>query len=92
MQQVDIIRLNKAETKAFQILVAVLATICFVPGGAGAFRSVNASSSFARGELIIIAESFLNGFIDNQYRFVFVFVFVFGVFFVQGLILLFMSF
>ena len=74
---------NKAEKILFQILVVVLAIICLVPGGAGAFGGMNASSSLADGTLIFNSESILRGFIDNQYRF------GFAVFFTQGLALLF---
>lgn len=76
-------RLNKTERRVFQVLVTMLAIVCLAPGGAGAFGGINASSSLASGELIFGAESLLRGFTDNQYRF------GFGVFFTQGLVLLF---
>ena len=76
-------QINNVERKLFQVLVAVLAIICFVPGGVATFGGINASSSLAGGELILNAESTLRGFVDNQYRF------GFGVFFTQGLVLLF---
>lgn len=76
-------QLNKAEKVLFQIFIAVLAFICFLPGGVATFGGINASSSLAGGELIFNADSMLRGFVDNQYRF------GFGVFFTQGLALLF---
>ena len=74
---------NKTEKTIFQIFVAVLALVCLIPGAAGAFGGINASSSLAGGALIFDSENMLRGFIDNQYRF------GFGVFFTQGLALLF---
>ncbi len=74
---------NKFEKTVFLVLVTLLAVICFVPGGGATFGGMNTSSSLAGGELIFNAESVLRGFMDNQYRF------GFGVFFTQGLILLF---
>lgn len=74
---------NKAEKMLFQVLVAILAIICFVPGGVATFGGINGSSALAGGELIFGSESLLRGFVDNQYRF------GFGVFFTQGLVLLF---
>ncbi len=75
--------LNKTERTLFQVLVGLLGLICLMPGGAGAFGGINASSALAGGPLIFEADSLLRGFIDNQYRF------GFGVFFTQGLALLF---
>ncbi|WDD97538.1 DUF4345 domain-containing protein [Thalassomonas actiniarum] len=76
-------RLGKTERKVFQLLIAVLAVICFVPGGASTFGGINTSAALAGGEMIFNGESMLRGFVDNQYRF------GFGVFFTQGLVLLF---
>ena len=76
-------KLNKTERLLFQLLVVALAVICFVPGGVSTFGGINASASLAGGEMIFTSESMLRGFVDNQYRF------GFGVFFAQGLILLF---
>ncbi|TQV87779.1 DUF4345 domain-containing protein [Aliikangiella coralliicola] len=74
---------NLVEKRIFQVLVVILAIICFIPGGGGAFGGLNVSSSMAGGELLFTSESNLRGFVDNQYRF------GFGVFFTQGLVLLF---
>ena len=78
MNQVSVL-----ETKAFQLLILLLAVICFVPGGASAFGGLNGSSALGGGEAVFGADSILRGFADNQYRF------GFGVFFAQGLALLF---
>ena len=78
MNQVSVL-----ETKAFQLLILLLAVICFVPGGASAFGGLNGSAALGGGEAIFAADSVLRGFADNQYRF------GFGVFFSQGLVLLF---
>ena len=71
------------ETRIFQLLVALLAVICFVPGGISAFGGMNASAAAGGGDALFAADSVLRGFADNQYRF------GFGVFFTQGLVLLF---
>ncbi|WDE07103.1 DUF4345 domain-containing protein [Thalassomonas viridans] len=76
-------RLAKTERKVFQLFIAILAVICFIPGGASTFGGINGSAALAGGELIFNGESMLRGFVDNQYRF------GFGVFFTQGLILMF---
>ena len=76
-------QVNKLEKLGFQFLVAALAIICFIPGGVATFGGINASTAMATGDLILSADSMLNGFVDNQYRF------GFGVFFAQGLVLLF---
>lgn len=76
-------QVNKIERKVFQLLILILAIICFVPGGASAFGGLNGSAALGGGDLIFGAESVLRGFADNQYRF------GFGVFFAQGLALLF---
>ena len=78
MNQVSVL-----ETKAFQLLILLLAVICFVPGGASAFGGLNGSAALGGGEAVFGADSILRGFADNQYRF------GFGVFFAQGLALLF---
>ncbi len=78
MNQVSVL-----ETKAFQLLILLLAVICFVPGGASAFGGLNGSAALGGAEAIFSADSVLRGFADNQYRF------GFGVFFAQGLALLF---
>ena len=54
-----------------------------MPGGASAFGGMNGSALLGGGEMIFNADSILRGFADNQYRF------GFGVFFAQGLALLF---
>ena len=74
---------NKIEKRVFQLLVVILAIVCFVPGGASAFGGLNGSAALFGGEAIFGADSVLRGFADNQYRF------GFGVFFAQGLVLLF---
>jgi len=74
---------SNIERKFFQFLILVLAVICFVPGGASAFGGLNGSAALGGGEMIFGADSILRGFADNQYRF------GFGVFFAQGLALLF---
>ena len=76
-------RLNKTERRLFQFFVTVLAIICLVPGGAATFGGINASALLASGQPIFEADNLLRGFTDNQYRF------GFGVFFTQGLVLLF---
>ncbi|TDF42244.1 DUF4345 domain-containing protein [Alteromonadaceae bacterium M269] len=76
-------KVNKIERRVFQFFAVVLAVICFVPGDASAFGGLNGSAALGGGEVIFHAESLLRGFADNQYRF------GFGVFFTQGLILLF---
>jgi len=73
---------NKIERKLFQLFILFLAIICFVPGGVSAFGGLNASAALGGGELLFSADSVLRGFADNQYRF------GFGVFFTQGLVLL----
>lgn len=75
--------ISKLETRLFQLFVLLLAVICFVPGGASAFGGLNGSAALGGGELIFNVDSALRGFADNQYRF------GFGVFFTQGLVLLF---
>lgn len=70
------------ETKIFLLLILILTVICFIPGGTSAFGGINASSLLGGGELIFQADSALRGFVDNQYRF------GYGVFFTQGLVLL----
>ena len=75
--------LGNTERKVFQLLIAILAVICFVPGGASTFGGINGSAALTGGEMIFNGESILRGFVDNQYRF------GFGVFFTQGLVLLF---
>ena len=69
------------EKRLFQLVVGLLAFICLVPGGAGAFGGINASAGFAGMETIFNSESALRGFVDNQYRF------GFGIFFTMGLML-----
>lgn len=76
-------QVNKFERKAFQLFILVLAIICFIPGGASAFGGLNGSAALGGGDMIFNADSVLRGFADNQYRF------GFGVFFAQGLTLLF---
>ena len=71
------------ETRIFQLLLVILAIICFVPGGVSAFGGMNASSALGGGAPLFDSNSLLRGFADNQYRF------GFGVFFTQGLVLLF---
>ena len=75
--------ISQFERRAFQLLAVLLAIICFIPGGASAFGGLNGSAALGGGEMIFQADSILRGFADNQYRF------GFGVFFTQGLILLF---
>ena len=72
----------RVERKAFQFFILILAVICFVPGAVSTFGGINASAALAGGEPIFQADSLLRGFTDNQYRF------GFGVFFTQGLLLL----
>lgn len=74
---------NTAERRVFQLLVAILAFICFVPGGISAFGGLNASAGVSGMEMIFDQDSLLRGFADNQYRF------GYGVFFTQGLVLAF---
>jgi len=74
---------SNVERKIFQLLILILAIICFVPGGASAFGGLNGSAALGGGEMIFNADSILRGFADNQYRF------GFGVFFAQGIALLF---
>jgi len=76
-------QINNVERRVFQFLILLLAIICFVPGGASAFGGLNGSAALSGGEMIFTADSLLRGFADNQYRF------GFGVFFAQGLALLF---
>jgi len=76
-------QVSTIERKIFQFLILILAIICFVPGGASAFGGMNGSAALGGGEMIFNADSILRGFADNQYRF------GFGVFFAQGLALLF---
>ncbi len=76
-------QVNKVERKVFQLLIVILAIICFVPGGVSAFGGLNGSAALGGGEMLFNADSVLRGFADNQYRF------GFGVFFAQGLALLF---
>lgn len=75
--------MKQVERRVFQLFVVILAVICFVPGGVSAFGGLNASAGFAGGEALFATDSVLRGFADNQYRF------GFGVFFTQGLVLLF---
>ncbi|MCG7532766.1 DUF4345 domain-containing protein [Psychrobium sp. MM17-31] len=70
------------ERKAFQLFTVILTIICFVPGGASAFGGMNGSAALGGAEAIFQADSILRGFADNQYRF------GFGVFFAQGLVLI----
>jgi len=74
---------RKVETRVFQFLILVLAFICLVPGGASAFGGLNGSAALNGAEMIVGTDSMLRGYADNQYRF------GFGVFFAQGLALLF---
>lgn len=76
-------QVSTIERRIFQLLILILAIICFVPGGASAFGGMNGSAALGGGEMIFNADSILRGFADNQYRF------AFGVFFAQGLALLF---
>jgi len=76
-------QINNVERRVFQFLILLLAIICFVPGGIATFGGINASAALANGEAVFATDSLLRGFTDNQYRF------GFGVFFAQGLILLF---
>jgi len=76
-------KVSNVERKIFQLLILILAIICFVPGGASAFGGLNGSAALGGGEMIFNADSILRGFADNQYRF------GFGVFFAQGIALLF---
>lgn len=76
-------QVSTIERRIFQLLILILAIICFVPGGASAFGGMNGSAALGGGEMIFNADSILRGFADNQYRF------GFGVFFAQGLALLF---
>lgn len=76
-------QVNNLERKVFQLFIIILAIICFVPGGVSAFGGLNASATFGGGEMLFTADSVLSGFADNQYRF------GFGVFFAQGLVLIF---
>jgi len=76
-------QINKVERKVFQLFIIILAIICFVPGGVSAFGGLNGSIAFGGGEVLFNSDSILRGFADNQYRF------GFGVFFAQGLALLF---
>ena len=73
---------NKFERRSFQLLILILAVICFVPGGASTFGGINASAMLGGAEPVFKAESMLRGFTDNQYRF------GFGVFLAQGFLLL----
>ncbi|WP_444914912.1 DUF4345 domain-containing protein [Microbulbifer sp. TRSA007] len=73
---------SSIERKIFQLLVVALAVICFVPGGISAFGGLNGSAALIGGAMIFGPDSPLRGFGDNQYRF------AFGVFFAQGLVLL----
>lgn len=75
--------LQKTERRVFQLFVLALAVICLIPGGASAFGGINGSAALSGGEMIFAGDSLLRGFTDNQYRF------GFGVFFAQGLVLLF---
>ena len=74
---------NNTERRVFQLFVTILAFICLVPGGAATFGGINGSAILASGQPIIDGGNILRGFADNQYRF------GFGVFFTQGLVLLF---
>jgi len=74
---------NTIERKSFLFFILILAVICFVPGGVSTFTGLNGSATFAGKELLFNHDSILRGFADNQYRF------GFGVFFAQGLALLF---
>ena len=76
-------QVSNIERKAFQLFAIILTIICFVPGGASAFGGMNGSSALDGAQAIFEADSILRGFADNQYRF------GFGVFFAQGLALLF---
>jgi hypothetical protein len=76
-------QVSNVERRIFQFLILILAIICFVPGGASAFGGLNGSAALGGGETIFNSESILRGFADNQYRF------GFGVFFAQGIALLF---
>lgn len=76
-------QVSNVERRIFQFLILMLAIICFVPGGASAFGGLNGSAALGGGETIFNGESILRGFADNQYRF------GFGVFFAQGITLLF---
>ncbi|WP_444929445.1 DUF4345 domain-containing protein [Microbulbifer sp. SSSA002] len=75
-------QVSATERKIFQLLVVALALICFVPGGISAFGGLNGSAVLSGSAMIFSADSPLRGFGDNQYRF------AFGVFFTQGLVLL----
>ena len=76
-------QVSNIERKAFQLFAIILTIICFVPGGASAFGGMNGSAALGGAQAIFEADSILRGFADNQYRF------GFGVFFAQGLALLF---
>lgn len=76
-------QVSNIERKAFQLFAIILTIICFVPGGASAFGGMNGSAALDGAQAIFEADSILRGFADNQYRF------GFGVFFAQGLALLF---
>lgn len=76
-------KVNPIERRVFQFLILLLAIICFVPGGVSAFGGLNGSAALGGGEVIFSSDSILRGFADNQYRF------GFGVFFAQGIALLF---
>ena len=70
------------ERKIFQFFILLLAVICFVPGGVSTFAGLNGSAMLGGGAPLFADDSLLRGFADNQYRF------AFGVFFAQGLVLL----
>jgi len=76
-------KVKQVERKVFQVLIVILAIICFGPGGVSTFGGLNASATLGGGEMLFNGDSVLRGFADNQYRF------GFGVFFAQGLALLF---
>jgi len=76
-------QVSTIERRVFQLFIIILAIICFVPGGVSAFGGLNGSAALGGGEMLFSSDSILRGFADNQYRF------GFGVFFAQGLALLF---
>lgn len=76
-------QVSTIERRVFQLFIIILAIICFVPGGVSAFGGLNGSAALGGGEMLFSPDSILRGFADNQYRF------GFGVFFAQGLALLF---
>ena len=75
-------KLQVIERRILQLHILALAATCLIPGGAGTFGGLNLSSALSGGESLFDGESVLRGFTDNQFRF------AFGIFFAQGITLL----